>query len=290
MRLSELVAVAPPPRDPVAGRGDWGIVQQWLGLGLPEDFKALIETYGLGSFADFLNPINPFQEGGSGFEWADRNILEFDRETRREYPDELPYSVHPEPGGILPWATTDNGDILYWLTEGEPDSWSILIRQSRGPNRVAYPFGVAEFLHLWLIGELICPIFPRWDVHSGPGFSPARERRSITVYFSHVDGTFDERLGLLMNHFGASDAMRRSSPRQCIFWVSPSETKVTYTDTGSGYEAWLATLFSPHDEWYFKEIIQAISTQLGWPIREISGSLGQPWADGIIATKSENSG
>lgn len=199
----------------------------------------------------------------------------------------MPYPIHPEPGGILPWATTDNGDTLYWLTDGDPDSWPILIRESRGPGRVVYPFGVAEFLHRWLSGKLTCPIFPGWDVRSNPGFSPERELSPVTVHFSHVAGTFDERLELLMDHFGSSCVRRRSSSSQSIFQVDPSEIKVTYTDIGGGYGAWLALAFPPEDERYYKEIVQRIPTRLGWPIRRISGAGGLAWADIAIATEPE---
>ncbi len=287
MPLSELIAVAPPPREPVAGRGNWKAVEERLGLGLPGDFKALIETYGSGSFSDFLNPINPFRGDGAGFDWADRDILEFDRETRDEYPDALPYPIHPEPGGILPWAETDNGDILYWLTEGDPDSWPILIRESRGPDRVVYPFGAVEFLHRWLSGELTCPIFPNWDVRSDPGFLPDREFRAVTIHFQHADGTFDERLQRLMDHFGSTCIRRRLESTQAIFEVEPSQTRVTYTDLGGGSGARMELAFPPADEPHYKSLVQRIRTQLGWPIRRIRGPEEFSWADVAIDPEPE---
>jgi hypothetical protein len=271
-RLAELIAVAPPPRDPVASWGDWGSLERRLGLELPEDFKALIETYGSGSFSDFLVPINPFR--GTGLEWADRNILRFDREIRAEFPREMPYPIHPEPGGILPWATTDNGDVLYWLTAG--DTWPILVRDSRGPETAVYPFGAAEFLLRWLSGKLVCPIFTGWDVQSNPGFYPVRDLRPVTVHFAHVDGSFDERLRLLMNHFGPNCMRRRSSSRQTIFQADPSGIKVTYTDLGEAYGSWLALSYPPEDERHHKELVREIQVRLDWPIWRVSE---KSWAD-----------
>ncbi len=286
MGLPELIAIVPPPQNPVEARGDWAAIQQRIGLNLPQDFKALIEVYGSGTFSDLLSPINPLREGGTGFDSVERDFLESGREFRDILPDESPWPIHPEPGGMFPWGTTDNGDTLYWLTEGEPDSWPILVRESRGPCAVVYPFGVAEFLYRWLSGSLICPIFPNWDVHTNPGFMPQRELGAATIYFSHVDGTFDERLKLLIDHFGPSCIRRRSTVIQSIFQVEPSATKVTYTEIGGGRGASLALLYPPGVESHYKEVVRQIPAQLGWPIRRISSGL--EWADLVTAIEPKD--
>ena len=36
--------------------------------------------------------------------------------------------------GLLPWGYTDNCDELYWLTDGEPDGWKIVVHESRAPE------------------------------------------------------------------------------------------------------------------------------------------------------------
>jgi hypothetical protein len=32
------------------------------------------------------------------------------------YPDQFPRPLYPDPGGLLLWASTGNGDELFWLT------------------------------------------------------------------------------------------------------------------------------------------------------------------------------
>jgi len=57
--FDDLVALVPPPTAPIAGDGDWTVVEQALGVGLPRDFQALVRRYGLGQFAD-ITLLTPF--------------------------------------------------------------------------------------------------------------------------------------------------------------------------------------------------------------------------------------
>lgn len=39
----------------------------------------------------------------------------------------MPYSVFPDPGGLLGWGSNINADQFFWLTDGDdPDSWPII--------------------------------------------------------------------------------------------------------------------------------------------------------------------
>ena len=44
------------------------------------------------------------------------------RQTRARFPERLPLPPFPEQGGVLPLGRTDNGDELYWVTQGPPTS------------------------------------------------------------------------------------------------------------------------------------------------------------------------
>ena len=68
--LSRLHALVPPPANPFYSSGDWSLVEQELGLRLPDDYKQLIESYGQGMFqgrrkysglniTSFLCPVSP---------------------------------------------------------------------------------------------------------------------------------------------------------------------------------------------------------------------------------------
>lgn len=50
----------------------------------------------------------------------------------------LPYRIEHDHEAVLPWATMDNGAVVYWVTDpsGESDDWMIAINEARGPRRV----------------------------------------------------------------------------------------------------------------------------------------------------------
>ena len=194
-----------------------------------------------------------------------------------EFPDEFPFPVFPAAGGLFPWATTDNGDTLYWLTVGDPDTWQVVVWESRGPEHVVYPFGAAEFLQRWLSGTLECSVFPKRHKYFDPGFTPNRVLDVATVYFGYVEAPFDERLVTLMDYLG-SKKFKHRHVIQCGFLVDPSESRMTYTDTGH-YGSWLSISYPQIDEPHFKKKIGQIPVQLGWSIRFVLRNGQQIWPE-----------
>jgi hypothetical protein len=178
--IEDLAALAPPPAEPRGANGDWGQVEAALGLGLPTDFKQLVSRYGLGQFAGFITPLTPFAERDLLVPNALR-LLERERAFRDANPDKSPYPFYPEPGGLLEWAGTDNGDSLYWPTDGEPDTWTTVVWNPRSWRYDAHPVGAVEFLHGWLGGERSTTVFAdyrnRTDDATGPCFQASRPRR-----------------------------------------------------------------------------------------------------------------
>ena len=67
--------------------------------------------------------------------------LETVREIRAFAPEEVPYPIHPEAGGLLPWGTTGNGNVGYWVTSpsDDPAQWSIAVSEARGPGWFTHP-------------------------------------------------------------------------------------------------------------------------------------------------------
>lgn len=85
----------------------------------------------------------------------------------------MPFALYPEPGGLFPWGLTDNGDRLYWLTEGEPNSWVSIIYESRGPRYDRHAIGCCEFLRRWVAGDLPVAVFPDdFDYGLADAFKP----------------------------------------------------------------------------------------------------------------------
>jgi hypothetical protein len=156
--IDDLVALVPPPAEPVDPQGDWRWVEASLGARLPADFKALIERYGSGMFVDFIRPCTPFGSWASLVQRA-RDLLDDMGPVRDNWPDRFPYSFHPEPGGLLEWADTDIGDRLCWVTEGPSDSWRVVVWPRHSNDYAEYAIGAVEFLYSWLRGSITCPVF-----------------------------------------------------------------------------------------------------------------------------------
>jgi hypothetical protein len=113
--------------------GRWALVEEELGLTLPGSYKAMVDRFGAASWRDFLHVLSPFDETlelrrrGAG-------ALDADQDLRRQFPSHYPLPLYPEVGGLLPWAISDNGDVLYFITAGSPDSWPTVIKGPRAPE------------------------------------------------------------------------------------------------------------------------------------------------------------
>lgn len=163
MAISDIVSAIPPPPGHGWHAVDWKSVEQCLGLPLPQDYKDFIATYGPGTFDDFLHIFLP----ATGNDLLDlRSRQQQDVGTLRiidsEFPGEIPYRV-TDPAELLPAAITENGDIIYWhITDpADPDSWTITVNESRGPEWFRYPGGFTSFLAAMLTRRIRVTVFPR---------------------------------------------------------------------------------------------------------------------------------
>jgi hypothetical protein len=181
--FAKLCEAVPPPADPVeAGRAEaMAAVEERLGLALPADYKSLIGAYGTGSWKDFLLVLNPFASNRylNLFEQTQRQ-LDAERVIRAAWPSEVPFAIYPEPGGLLPWAMTDNGNRLYWLTQGHPDDWPTVIYESRGPRHDRHQVSCCEFLRRWVAGQLRVSVFPEdFEYGFAGAFEPLRDSKAV---------------------------------------------------------------------------------------------------------------
>ena len=173
MSLSDVSRRVPPPAQPVgAGSApEWRAAEAKLGLELPVDYKQLVSTYGLGRFADFLTIFTPFADNEYVNLLAQPELsLEAYRALRAGHPDVAPYPAYPEPGGLLSWAQSDNGDVIYWLTEGSADTWPIVLIESRHGMIERYDVPTTDFLAQVLDGRLPTRILPR-DLNEDASFT-----------------------------------------------------------------------------------------------------------------------
>jgi len=173
--VDELKRVLEPPEEPneAPRPEDWSAVEERLGTPLPGDYKTFIEAYGTGRIDNFLWVYNPFAAN------ENLNLLKEVQEVGEIYAElgrgghETPPPFFPSPGGLLPLGATDNGDFLFWKVSGPPDTWTIVVNESRAPEYEEFDGGLSAFLVAILNGGFTSKIFPDDFPSEAPGFKPA---------------------------------------------------------------------------------------------------------------------
>jgi hypothetical protein len=274
--IDELTRLVPAPIAPIDASGDWRHIEADLGLSLPADFKQLIETYGLGQFVDFITPLTPFGPRDL-FMRSARDILDSERSFREKNPDLSPYAIYPEPGGLLEWAGTDNGDRLCWLTEGEPDQWSTVAWNQRSWSYDVFAVSAVEFLHGWLTGDIETTVFsPRDTDEPAPWFEPLRELKHVYIKLTDGPIPYPERLQILRNDLAPTadrGAYEHDDRRQDHFAATEYGWKLTY-ETGNGHQIRIA--YPPDDEERARAAILDAVNRMGCQITAITTHRGQP--------------
>ncbi|MFI1733795.1 hypothetical protein ACH40E_32190 [Streptomyces acidicola] len=136
--------------EPLDVRIDWRSMEGQLGFGLPEDFKKIAETFGVGEFSGYLNlltgqEMNDFSVIGvlTGL----RRVL-----TRVLHRDEAysPYRIFDgdgEKGGLIPWARGVEEAEFFWLAEGDdPNHWPVIARLDAEEEWHRFDMSTAEFV------------------------------------------------------------------------------------------------------------------------------------------------
>lgn len=163
MSIENLSSVLSLPEAPIErGHTDrWPAIEQGMRIRLPQDYKDYVDAYGTGYIAEFIWIFNPFSEKASlNLKEQMHPRLSALQEIKRQLPNDVPYRIWPELGGLLPVGATGNGDCIYWLTAGNPTQWPILVNESRGPDWATFEMPLTEFLTGILRREIVCNIFP----------------------------------------------------------------------------------------------------------------------------------
>jgi hypothetical protein len=166
--LEALSALVPPPAAPQLGDGAWEDLFGLLGTHLPADYVALMDRYGAGEWLRWLRFSAPLQDGGALFVGHVEGTLDAYRELRDEFPEDYPLPVWPEPGGFLPCASSRDGDSLGWLTQGDPDSWSLIVHPRHAEQGPPLPGRLTETLLEWSRGRLAAAGLPGLDQDDDP--------------------------------------------------------------------------------------------------------------------------
>lgn len=164
MSIEELMFVMHPPSEPceVPKESDWITCQEALGTLLPSDYKQFVAKYGTGYIGRFIWILNPIaNEPYLRLIDFGRRFLSGLDQVQRKYPGDDNLLLYPASGGILPFGKTDNGDTLFWWTEGLPETWHTGVIGARAPETFRFPGPCTTFLAKVLNGSLLCNRFPR---------------------------------------------------------------------------------------------------------------------------------
>ncbi|MGW7709114.1 SMI1/KNR4 family protein [Streptomyces sp. NPDC054771] len=127
-----------------------------LGTELPEDYMELIDTYGGGRFDGYLWVLEP----GCVNRYYDleRSKCERDEAFQMlwEFGEPKPELLEVPGSRLVPWASTDNGEFLYWLIRPgiDPSGWTIMVNEARGDWWEHFELGCSELLVSLLAGEI----------------------------------------------------------------------------------------------------------------------------------------
>ncbi|MFD5244938.1 SMI1/KNR4 family protein [Amycolatopsis sp. NPDC058340] len=264
--LDDLIRLIPPPEDPVAD-GDWQAAEKALGLVLPGEFKALAARYGAGSFDDIslLGPDDLVETA--------RDLLGAAGAFRDEFPEAVPFALWPEPGGVLEWARTGNGDSLCWLTGDEPGDWTTVVWNPRaGAERHA--LGAVAFLCAYFGGRLDVPLLG--SPPSDPWFDPRRDRTHVYVRLSGGESSFERRLGILRDAVsptaGRGGHDEGEGNRQYHFKAVARDWLLTYEDC---YGHQIRVAFPPEDDGEARAVILAATKAMGCQVLTVTTIEGE---------------
>ena len=169
-------SILTPPVNPVdtPTESDWRSVEGKLGFALPQDYKDFVDIYGAGSVDGFLWVLNPISTNPSLNLFVQaKSRIDAQLRFSMDFGGKSPYPLHPEPNGLFPWAVTDNGDVLYWLCEGPPSAWSVVICDSRCSRWQTLKEGVGEMFMGIVTKKLRIECFPGDFPSQSPEFVSA---------------------------------------------------------------------------------------------------------------------
>jgi hypothetical protein len=129
---------------------DWPVLEERIGLRLPEDYKLLVEMLPDGWFRGFVRVLRPRKSADGGMELLHSEAahrLEDMRQWRAGGYGTFPYPIYPEPAGLLPWGSAIRGALFFWLTgPGDPGDWPVITASAEWDYWDRFDGTVCEFL------------------------------------------------------------------------------------------------------------------------------------------------
>jgi hypothetical protein len=151
--IARLRALLPPP---VSGDSvDWDDLSHSIGLTLPTDYQVFVSVYGGGEIDEYLSVSTPPVEGSPYGDLLDGIESKLSSAHEAELTEQFRTGNVPR---VLPFGVTASGDAIFWLREGLPDEWRVVVFRRQVPYGVSrwYVFdgGMAAFLCSVLDGDI----------------------------------------------------------------------------------------------------------------------------------------
>ncbi|MEU1202383.1 hypothetical protein ABZ446_40055 [Streptomyces sp. NPDC005813] len=106
---------------------DWNFLTEETGIVFPPDFVELVEAYPPFTVDEFLGLHIPSPGEEAQFVSGMRGFLG-NLSSLRDSDMSHGYVPYPEPGGLVPWGDSCDGDVFFWrANETNPQSWTILV-------------------------------------------------------------------------------------------------------------------------------------------------------------------
>ncbi|MFJ3221653.1 SMI1/KNR4 family protein [Kitasatospora sp. NPDC086801] len=142
---------------------DWDELAQTTGLRLPADYRDFVTLYGGGELDEYLAVSTPPVAGSLYGDLVDG--LDFDPREEPAAPTGT-VSEDLEDRRLLPFASSANGDVVFWLCDSQnPDTWDVVVFKRQplyGEERwIRFEAGFGGFLLGTLGGTLPNPFSDR---------------------------------------------------------------------------------------------------------------------------------
>ncbi|MDI5965528.1 SMI1/KNR4 family protein [Streptantibioticus silvisoli] len=146
--LNRLRTLAPPPSAGGGGPRDWAAAEEVLGRALPQDYKELVEAYGVGGFYDHVELLAPPPTVLDGDVVTRNTSHMWDLKNLWSVHGNRPAELAMDDLLLVVWADTPDSDSLNWLVRpGEPpETWPVVVLHCDLGDCEIYPMTCTEFL------------------------------------------------------------------------------------------------------------------------------------------------
>ena len=168
MSLTELIHSIPPPTKPTETGSPkaWEKCEARLGLSLPPDYKALIDSYGTGSFGGMITLYNPFATNPEfNLLYALDTLHQAERQTRigvdHVWTVVNPFELYPALAGLLPWGYAESfRHMFFWRVSGPPQSWETIFYLLGSGEYEVWKIPMTELLYRLPSGSIETVLLP----------------------------------------------------------------------------------------------------------------------------------